>query len=54
MRDGSTDEEIEAVVRGVWKMRTDRYSAERFDEIQSGRGYRPENHKKLEMISLGG
>lgn len=54
LRDGSTDEEIEALVRGVWKLRTDRYSAERFDEIQSGRGYRPEDHKKLEMISLGG
>ena len=54
LRNGATDEEIETVIRKVWSARTDRYSAERFEAIQSGRGYRPEDHKKLEMISLGG
>lgn len=54
LRDGATDEEIETVIRKVWSARTDRYSAERSEAIRSGRGYRPEDHRKLEMISLGG
>jgi cyclic pyranopterin phosphate synthase len=54
LRGGSADEEIETLVRGVWRARSDRYSEERWNTIRSEREYRPEEHKKLEMISLGG
>lgn len=54
MRSGATDEQILEVIRGVWGGRTDRYSEERLEALRSAEGYRPEAHKKIEMISLGG
>ncbi len=54
MRDGASDEEISDTIAGIWGKRTDRYSEERLEAIQSPQGYRPDGHKKLEMISLGG
>ena len=38
----------------VWKQRTDRYSEERLEALNSPEGYRPKEHRKIEMITLGG
>jgi len=54
MRQGASDEEMAQFIGGVWKGRRDRYSDERLEAMQSGRGYRPGEHKKIEMITLGG
>ncbi|HEU4390305.1 MAG TPA: GTP 3',8-cyclase MoaA [Blastocatellia bacterium] len=53
LRNGGTDDEITDVIRSVWLVRRDRYSDERLQAMKSG-GYHPEEHKKIEMISLGG
>ena len=47
MRDGATDEEIEAIVRGLWGIRDDRYS-----EIRTM--FTDEPRKKVEMYHIGG
>jgi cyclic pyranopterin phosphate synthase len=54
LRSGSTDEEILDLIAGVWRKRTDRYSDERLEAMQSSTGYNPKGHKKIEMITLGG
>jgi cyclic pyranopterin phosphate synthase len=54
LRSGATDEQIASLVRGLWERRTDRYSEERWEAIRSGVPYRPEDHRKIEMITLGG
>jgi cyclic pyranopterin phosphate synthase len=54
LRGGATDEEILEALRGVWSARVDRYSEERWVALQSTEGYRPQAHRKIEMISLGG
>jgi cyclic pyranopterin phosphate synthase len=54
LRCGATDEEITARIIEVWAGRTDRYSERRMESVNSGSGYRAEEHRKLEMISLGG
>jgi cyclic pyranopterin phosphate synthase len=54
LRQGATDEEIMAMISNVWRLRTDRYSDQRLEAINSGSGYRATEHQKLEMISLGG
>jgi cyclic pyranopterin phosphate synthase len=54
LRRGATDEEIGGVVAKVWGGRADRYSERRLEALKSGSGYRSEQHRKLEMISLGG
>jgi GTP 3',8-cyclase len=54
LRRGATDEEIGDVIAKVWGGRTDRYSERRLEALDSGSGYRPQQHRKLEMISLGG
>jgi GTP 3',8-cyclase len=46
LRDGSTDAELEAVIRGVWSQRDDRYSELRSEETQG--------LPRLEMSRLGG
>lgn len=53
LRNGSTDEEILAFIRGVWQKRRDRYSDERLEALLSS-GYDPRSQKKIEMITLGG
>ena len=54
LRGTASDEQILEALRGVWTARTDRYSEQRLVALQSTEGYRPETHRKIEMISLGG
>ena len=49
MRDGATDEEIEAVITGTWGRREDRYSEERASMTEPSR-----LRKKVEMYKIGG
>ena len=54
LRGGMTDEKLLDVLRSVWLQRKDRYSEERLTALHSATGYDPKEHKKIEMISLGG
>ena len=54
LREGASDAELSAMIEGVWAKRGDRYSEERLEAILSERGYDPSDHKKIEMIRLGG
>jgi cyclic pyranopterin phosphate synthase len=54
LRNGATDEEITEIISAIWGKRTDRYSDERLEAMNSGRAYRANDHRKIEMISLGG
>jgi cyclic pyranopterin phosphate synthase len=54
LRCGATNTEIIAIISNVWRGRTDRYSDKRLEAIDSVSGYRATDHRKLEMISLGG
>ncbi|MFQ5902253.1 MAG: GTP 3',8-cyclase MoaA [Candidatus Binatia bacterium] len=54
MRSGATNEAIMEVITAVWKKRRDRYSDERLEALLSSAGYDPKDHKKIEMITLGG
>jgi cyclic pyranopterin phosphate synthase len=47
LRDGSTDEQIAAFLRGVWSRRTDRYSEQRTKATKKRR-------RKVEMSYIGG
>ncbi len=53
MRKGAGDEEIYETIYKAWRARTNRYSEERLEAMNSGE-YRPNARKKMEMISLGG
>ena len=53
LRGGAEDSEIAAKISQVWTVRMDRYSDERWDNLRTGR-YMPRDHKKIEMITLGG
>jgi cyclic pyranopterin phosphate synthase len=54
MRRGATDEELIEVILRVWQKRSDRYSDERLEAMNSPEGYQPKEHQKIEMITLGG
>jgi GTP 3',8-cyclase len=54
LRQGRTDSEILDVVGSIWRVRRDRYSADRLEALGSSTGYDPKSHKKIEMITLGG
>jgi GTP 3',8-cyclase len=54
MRHGATDEEIIEIICSLWTHREDRYSEERLAALRSPTGYNPKEHRKIEMISLGG
>ncbi len=54
MRNGATDQEIKEVISAIWGERKDRYSDERLDAMNSALGYQANDHKKIEMITLGG
>ena len=54
MRKGASDEQICDAITAVWSKRKDRYSDQRWEAINSIVGYQPKNHKKIEMITLGG
>jgi GTP 3',8-cyclase len=53
LRSGATDEEIRSQVARIWAGRGDRYSDLRWEQIRSG-AYEARDHKKIEMITLGG
>jgi cyclic pyranopterin phosphate synthase len=53
LRSSATDDEIVARVAQIWSVRTDRYSDLRWEQVRSGT-YQPRDHKKIEMITLGG
>jgi cyclic pyranopterin phosphate synthase len=53
LRGGATDDEVEALLTSIWQNRTDRYSVERLQALNSDH-YDPKSHRKIEMISLGG
>jgi len=53
LRGGATDEELGDFIARIWSGRTDRYSADRWEALNSS-NYDPKSHKKIEMISLGG
>jgi cyclic pyranopterin phosphate synthase len=54
MRNGATDEVLMETISLVWSKRTDRYSDERLEAMNSPEGYRAKSHRKIEMITLGG
>lgn len=54
MRAGASDGELLDQVASIWNRRSDRYSESRLEALQSRQGYRAEEHRKIEMISLGG
>lgn len=54
MRSGASDDELIQVISEVWRSRTDRYSDERLQAMNSPEGYQPKEHRKIEMITLGG
>jgi cyclic pyranopterin phosphate synthase len=53
LRSGASGEEIRAQVARIWSARTDRYSDLRWEQLRSG-AYEARDHKKIEMITLGG
>jgi cyclic pyranopterin phosphate synthase len=53
IRGGANDEDLIASIRSAWSSRTDRYSEERLEAMNSGE-YQPNQRRKIEMISLGG
>jgi cyclic pyranopterin phosphate synthase len=53
LRSGASDAEVTQEVTKIWALRTDRYSDWRWQQVLAG-GYQPRNHKKIEMITLGG
>jgi cyclic pyranopterin phosphate synthase len=53
LRSGAPDEELLEFLSGIWRERSDRYSAQRLEALRSSH-YDPKSHKKIEMISLGG
>jgi len=53
MREGASDEDLLAFIRSAWAARTNRYSEERLEAMNSGE-YEPGSRRKIEMIGLGG
>ena len=53
LRRGATDDELRSFLGAIWQKRTDRYSVERLEALNSA-NYDPKSHHKIEMISLGG
>jgi len=54
MRGGASDEALLETIGAIWTVRADRYSDVRWQHLRSGSEYKPESHKKIEMITLGG
>jgi GTP 3',8-cyclase len=54
LRNGISDEELVDLISHIWLGRKDRYSDERLMALNSPAGYESRDHKKIEMISLGG
>jgi cyclic pyranopterin phosphate synthase len=53
MRSGADDETLLEAIHSAWRSRSDRYSEERLEAMNLGE-YKPNQRKKMEMISLGG
>ena len=53
LRMGASDDEIAEHIQTIWGARTDRFSDLRWSQVRSG-DYQPQQHKKIEMITLGG
>ena len=53
LRSGVSDSEVQTEVGKIWVLRKDRYSDLRWQQVLEG-GYQPRDHKKIEMITLGG
>jgi cyclic pyranopterin phosphate synthase len=53
LRSGASSEDIRAQVAGIWSLRSDRFSDLRWMQLRSG-AYEARDHKKIEMITLGG
>ncbi|HEY1267962.1 MAG TPA: GTP 3',8-cyclase MoaA [Candidatus Binatia bacterium] len=53
LRSGASDDEMFDFIAGIWRVRNDRYSADRLEAMRSS-NYDPKTHKKIEMITLGG
>ena len=53
LRGGCSDVEIRSFLEQVWSVREDRFSDRRWQQIRTG-GYHREDHRKIEMITLGG
>ena len=53
IRSGVSDDGLRAEIARIWLSRTDRYSDVRWEQVLAG-GYQPRDHKKIEMITLGG
>ena len=53
LRTGASDDEIAGHIQTIWSARTDRFSDLRWAQVRTG-DYQPREHKKIEMITLGG
>ena len=53
LRCGVSDEQLIASIANLWAVRIDRYSDLRWEQMRTGT-YQPRDHKKIEMITLGG
>lgn len=53
IRSGASDSEIQEQIAKIWSLRSDRFSDIRWQQVLTG-GYKPRDHKKIEMITLGG
>lgn len=54
LRDGASDEELQAIVRGIWATRTDRYSEERGEILRGERDPGESRSGRVEMYQIGG
>lgn len=54
IRNGATDDHLIEIISSIWNKRTDRYSDERLEAMNSAEGYQARAHHKIEMITLGG
>ena len=54
LRNGASDEQISEAISRIWSGRADRYSDERLEAMMSPGGYQAKDHRKIEMITLGG
>jgi cyclic pyranopterin phosphate synthase len=53
IRSGASDDAIRDQVAKIWAGRGDRYSDVRWEQVRAG-VYQARDHKKIEMITLGG
>lgn len=53
LRGGASEDELRTFLSSLWQKRSDRYSMERLEALNSA-NYDPASRRKIEMISLGG